>query len=152
MLWLGPVSYVNHDCSANSAYTFSSKTTGCIKVLRDIGVGEEITCYYSKDFFGKKNCECECVTCETQGTGAFENHKTEDKLDFRDDKLSDMRNRIKATKSKPQPSTTNKQHKESNVTVEQANAPQSPNMNELRQQDLTGYDALFIIINFSFCK
>jgi histone-lysine N-methyltransferase SUV420H len=37
-----------------------------IVALRGIEVGEEITVTYGDDYFGERNCECLCRTCEEE--------------------------------------------------------------------------------------
>ncbi|KAK4949414.1 histone lysine methyltransferase Set9 [Elasticomyces elasticus] len=63
-LFLGPARFANHDCGSNAKLNTQGPHGIQILALRDILVGEEITVQYGDDYFGEKNCECLCGTCE----------------------------------------------------------------------------------------
>lgn len=70
-LFLGPARFANHDCNANARLVTRGSEGMEIVALRGIEVGEEITVTYGDDYFGERNCECLCRTCEEEGRNGW---------------------------------------------------------------------------------
>jgi hypothetical protein len=63
-LFLGPARFSNHDCENNARLDGDHKGTMRVIAIKDIEQGEEITVTYGPTFFGDKNEDCLCATCE----------------------------------------------------------------------------------------
>ncbi|KAK9365421.1 hypothetical protein V1509DRAFT_633148 [Lipomyces kononenkoae] len=71
-LMLGPCRFVNHDCNPNARFVAQgSHGVVAVVAIRKIEVQEEITVSYADNYFGKKNRECMCATCERKIKGFF---------------------------------------------------------------------------------
>ena len=56
---LGPISFVNASCKSNIEYRQKGRLVYCV-ALRNIKVGEELTVYHYRHFFGNFNVDCLC--------------------------------------------------------------------------------------------
>ncbi|MCJ1357211.1 MAG: Histone-lysine N-methyltransferase set9 [Icmadophila ericetorum] len=70
-LFLGPARFANHDCNANAKLVTKGPEGMQVVAVRDIEVGDEITVTYGDDYFGERNCECLCSTCESMGRNGW---------------------------------------------------------------------------------
>ncbi|KAJ8687667.1 hypothetical protein QAD02_023461 [Eretmocerus hayati] len=75
MIYLGPGSFLNHDCNPNAEYIAKENKNIAIKTLRYIKEGEEINVFYRENYFGKGNMDCKCRTCEMNYKGGFAKRK-----------------------------------------------------------------------------
>ncbi|KAJ3193023.1 hypothetical protein HK101_005574 [Irineochytrium annulatum] len=80
-LFLGPARFVNHDCQPNCKFINLGPNAICFKVVKDIEVGDEITTFYGSDYFGDKNSECLCSTCERLKVGGFSTETPEQHIE-----------------------------------------------------------------------
>ena len=75
-LMLGPVALANHNCNANCTYRID-KASIYLRTKRSVEKGEELTCYYDKNYFGKNNVACECQSCQLSGKFVYTNKEYE---------------------------------------------------------------------------
>uniref|UniRef100_A0AAF5CZQ3 SET domain-containing protein n=1 Tax=Strongyloides stercoralis TaxID=6248 RepID=A0AAF5CZQ3_STRER len=64
ILWLGPGSFLNHDCNSNVKFDCRGIHTVILIATRNIEIGEELYLNYGDNYFGDNNKECQCESCE----------------------------------------------------------------------------------------
>lgn len=157
-LWLGPAAFINHDCRSNCKFVATGRDTACVRILRDIEAGEEITCFYGEDFFGDNNCFCECETCERRGTGAFaKNKKNSPEAVTKEQGYRLRETNLRLSRVKKQKGQNSAECPSSNCSAsnsESSLANSKPvDVKELRIKGLTRYDAeLLVEQGYALCN
>ncbi|RUS84372.1 hypothetical protein EGW08_007904, partial [Elysia chlorotica] len=153
-LWLGPASFINHDCRPNCKFVSTGRDTACVKALRDIQPQEEITCFYGEDFFGDGNSLCECCTCERRHMGAFKpakpvNVSSQKGYSFRDtdDRLNRLKRQPTQGKDAFQGVTASSNESWDNRARNMESQSHLLTHTELKRRGITRYDAEIIIAN-----
>ncbi|TFK85357.1 hypothetical protein K466DRAFT_526041 [Polyporus arcularius HHB13444] len=90
-LFLGPARFVNHDCDHN-VELFREGRYITFRVIKHIGVGEEVTAHYGDGYFGRNNRHCLCATCEVNKRGGYAPQNDEDISDSASSPDSDSDN------------------------------------------------------------
>ena len=71
MVVIGPISFVNHDCSPNCRFEVLPNNLVGLQAIKAIQAGDELTISYGENYFGRENKSCECATCQDGKKGAF---------------------------------------------------------------------------------
>ncbi|KAH7100004.1 hypothetical protein BKA62DRAFT_269667 [Auriculariales sp. MPI-PUGE-AT-0066] len=87
-LFLGPARFVNHDCQHN-VQLFRDGRLVSFRVLKPIGFGQELTAHYGNSYFGRKNKDCLCETCERNKVGGYAPRLEGDDPDVSDSDISE---------------------------------------------------------------
>ncbi|TIA92371.1 hypothetical protein E3P99_00641 [Wallemia hederae] len=70
-IFLGPARFANHDCDYNCQLERNKDHINLV-TRREIRKGDEVLLNYGPHYFGDKNENCFCQTCEDRGDGAFQ--------------------------------------------------------------------------------
>ncbi|PSN74090.1 hypothetical protein BS50DRAFT_566980 [Corynespora cassiicola Philippines] len=88
-LFLGPARFANHDCDANARLSTKGYDGMQIVAVKPIEQGEEITVSYGDDYFGERNIECLCKTCEERRINGWAPFKRAEEDESNDDESND---------------------------------------------------------------
>ena len=70
-LFLGPIRFVNHDCSNFNVELVIINDVLQLKVIKNINFGDEILLTYGNHYFNDHNIDCLCLSCQLTFNGKF---------------------------------------------------------------------------------